>query len=67
MDREKLYEELKDCSKEDLELIVSEQQDLYTPEEMDFIRELIQQVAQEDNTQEEDDFIEELPEEITCP
>ena len=56
MDKAKLIEELSPCSKEDLEFIEANQQDLYTPEEMDVVREMIrlkekeEQEEQKENT-----------------
>lgn len=67
MDRAKLMEELKSCTKDDLELIESSQQDLYTPEEMNVIREMIRVKAKEEK-EEQNAFIQaHLPKDITCP
>lgn len=67
MDKAKLIEELKSCSKDDLELIEASQQDLYSPEEMSVIRELIQVKAKEEQEEQEAFIQSHLPKEITCP
>lgn len=67
MNKEKLIEELKPYSKEDLELIVSTQQDLYSTEEMSIIQELIQIKAKKEKEEQEEFIKEHLPKEISCP
>lgn len=67
MDKEKLLEELKSYSIDDLELIVSTQQDLYSPEEMAVINELISKKRKETEKKQEEYIKSHLPQNITCP
>lgn len=74
MDKEKLFEELKPYSIDELKLIVSTQQDLYSPEEMNAIREMIdskekmKKLDEEKQKIEQEKYIKEhLPKEIICP
>ena len=66
MDKEKIIEEVKDLSLDDLELIVSTQKDLYSPEEMEYIQELILQKKQEGQDKEQTLIRAHLPKEIPC-
>ena len=67
MSNSKLLEELENCSKDDLELIESTQQDLYTPEEMAIIHKLIRKKEIEENQARVEYIKQHLPKTITCP
>lgn len=67
IDKEKLLKEVENCSKADLELIESTQQDLYTPEEMEFIHSLIRKKEIEENRARIEFIKEHIPKTLTCP
>lgn len=67
MTNQKLLEELKNCSKDDLELIETTQQDLYTPEEMEIVHKLIRKKEIEENQARIEYIKQHIPKTLTCP
>lgn len=66
-DKSKFLEEIKSYSSNDLRLIESTQQNLYTEEEMTIIREMIVTKEHEEKAEEEEFIKAHLPKEIICP
>lgn len=67
MNKSKFLEEIKSYSSNDLRLIESTQQNLYTEEEMTIIREMIVTKEHEEKAEEEEFIKAHLPKEIICP
>ena len=67
MDTQKLLNEIKDCSLDELKLIYNTQKDLYTDEEMAVIQKRIQQMEAAEKAAQDEWIEKNLPKEIQCP
>ena len=67
MNKSKFIEEIKIYSSDDLRLIESTQQNLYSEDEMKIIREMIVAKEKEEKAEEESFIKSHLPKEIPCP
>jgi len=63
LDRQKLYEEIKEYSYDDLELILETQRDLYSVEEMEYIESRLNELKEIEKVER----LKKLPKEIICP
>ena len=67
MDTQKLLDEIKSCSLDELKLIYETQKDLYTDEEMAVIQKKIKEIEAAEKAAQDVWIAENLPKEIPCP
>ena len=67
MDTQKLLDEIKSCSLDELKLIYETQKDLYTDEEMAVIQKQIKEIEATEKAAQDAWIAENLPKEIPCP